>query len=510
MEKNELLCEENRKEIHAPRTPVFKTGVRAWRHIHEECGVFGMFPPKTEDVASLAYYGLYALQHRGQESAGIAVNDDGVFSVWRDVGLVSEALPRQRLQNLGLGSIVVGHVRYATTGSDAALNAQPLMINHFKGRMALAHNGNLTNSLELRRALEERGSIFHTTTDSEVIAYIIVQERLRTRSIEEAVRGAMDRLEGAYSLVISSPTKLIAARDPHGFRPLCMGRRPDGAVVFASESCALDAVGAVFQRDVRPGEIVTVGRDGIQSDTTHCGKVPRRLCVFEFIYFARPDSVIDGCSVTQARQRAGAFLAREHPVEADVVVGVPDSGLDAALGYAVESGIPYAMGFTKNKYIGRTFIAPTQAMREDGVNLKLNPVRSVVEGKRVVLVDDSIVRGTTCRRTIQMLRRAGAREIHMRVSAPPFVAPCYYGTDIDSPENLIANQHTVEEIARIIGVDSLGYLSLEHVKQLAGTGTEGFCTACFGGGYPTAVPGAGQKDRFSQKIGKQHMEGNSL
>ena len=473
------------------------------RHLHEECGVFGLFTPKTEDVAALAYYGLYALQHRGQESAGIAVNDDGVFSAWRDVGLVSEALPRDRLSSLGKGRIAVGHVRYATTGSDAALNAQPLIINHCKGRMALAHNGNLTNSMELRRALEEQGSIFHTTTDSEVIAYIIVRERLHTSSIEAAVCSAMDHLAGAYSLVISSPTKLIAARDPHGFRPLCMGRRPDGSVVFASESCSLDAVGAAFERDLLPGEVVTVGRDGIHSDTSHCGTAPRRLCVFELIYFARPDSVIDGCSVTQARQRAGAYLAQEHPVEADVVVGVPDSGLDAALGYAAASGIPYALGFTKNKYVGRTFIAPTQAMREDGVNIKLNPVRSAVEGKRVVLVDDSIVRGTTCRRTIEMLRRAGAREIHMRVSAPPFVAPCYYGTDIDSAENLIANQHTVEEIARIIGVDSLGYLSLEHVRQLTGTGDTGFCTACFGGGYPTAIPAAGQKNRFAQKIGEK-------
>ena len=362
------------------------------RHLHEECGVFGIFAPQNEDLAGLVYYGLYALQHRGQESAGIAINDDGVFSVWRDVGLVSEALPARRLEKLGQGSIAVGHVRYATTGSDAALNAQPLVINHFKGRMALAHNGNLTNSMELRRKLEERGSIFHTTTDSEVIAYEIVQQRLRTPSIEAAVCAAMDRLEGAYSLVISSPTKLIAARDPHGFRPLCMGRRPDGAVVFASESCALDAVGAAFERDLLPGEIVTVGRDGIHRDTSHCGTAPKRLCVFELIYFARPDSVIDGCSVTLARQRAGAFLAKEHPVEADVVVGVPDSGLDAALGYARASGIPYAMGFTKNKYVGRTFIAPTQTMRETGVSLKLNPIRSVVSGKRVVLVDDSIVR----------------------------------------------------------------------------------------------------------------------
>ncbi|BCK83987.1 amidophosphoribosyltransferase [Pusillibacter faecalis] len=475
---------------------------RRERHLHEECGVFGLFSPETADVASLAYYGLFALQHRGQESAGIAVNDDGVFSVWRGVGLAGEALPRQRLQSLGAGQIAVGHVRYATTGSDAALNAQPLMINHFKGRMALAHNGNLTNSMELRRMLEEQGSIFHTTTDSEVIAYLLVRERLRTPSIEAAVRSAMNDLEGAYSLVIASPTKLIAVRDPHGFRPLCMGRRPDGSVVFASESCALDAVGAVLERDIRPGEIVTVGRDGVHSDASHCDTVPRRLCVFEFIYFARPDSVIDGCSVTQARQQAGAFLAKEHPVEADVVVGVPDSGLDAALGYASASGIPYALGFTKNKYVGRTFLAPTQSLREDGVSFKLNPIRSVVKGKRVVLVDDSIVRGTTCRRMIDLLRRAGVREIHMRVSAPPFVSPCYYGTDIDSAEDLIATRHTVEEIARIIGVDSLGYLSLEHTGQLAGAGAEGFCTACFGGGYPTAVPSAGQKDRFSQKISR--------
>ena len=369
--------------------------------------------------------------------------------------------------------------------------------------MALAHNGNLTNSQQLRRELESRGSIFQTTTDTEAIAYIIVQERLSAPSIEDAVNAAMDRIEGAYSLVISSPTKLIAARDPHGFRPLCMGRMKDGAVVFASESCALDAIGARFERDVRPGEIVVVDKNGIKSLTAHCGKAPRSLCVFEFIYFARPDSVIDGSSVHVARQRAGAFLALEHPVQADVVVGVPDSGLDAALGYARQSGIPYGMGFIKNKYIGRTFIAPTQTMRENDVNIKLNPVRSVVEGKRVVLIDDSIVRGTTCRRTIDLLRRAGAKEIHMRVSAPPFVSECYYGTDIDSKENLIANHHTVEEIAKIIGVDSLGYLSLENVVKLADNTECGFCTACFGGGYPTAIPQDGGKDRFECKIGEK-------
>ena len=478
-------------------------GVIRERHIHEECGVFGVFARETADVASLAYYALYALQHRGQESAGIAVNDDGVFTAYRDVGLVSEVFPKERLQALGTGSIAVGHVRYGTTGSDNKRNVQPILVNHFKGRMALAHNGNLTNSQELRQKLESSGSIFHTTTDSEVIAYIIVQERLKTSSIEAAVSAAMGHIEGAYSLVISSPTKLIAVRDPHGFRPLCMGHLKDGSVVFASESCALDAIGAEFDRDILPGEIVVADKNGVRSDTSPCGKAEKRLCVFEFIYFARPDSVIDGSSVHIARQRAGAFLALEHPVQADIVIGVPDSGLDAAMGYARQSGIPYGMGFIKNKYIGRTFISPTQDLRENEVNIKLNPIRSVVEGKRVVLIDDSIVRGTTCRRTIDLLRKAGAKEIHMRVSAPPFVSECYYGTDIDDKNKLIANHHTVEEIAEIIGVDSLGYLSIEDVVKLADNTQGGFCTACFGGGYPTAVPQDSGKDRFECKISER-------
>ena len=478
-------------------------GVIRERHIHEECGVFGVFARETTDVASLAYYALYALQHRGQESAGIAVNDDGVFTAYRDVGLVSEVFPKERLQALGTGSIAVGHVRYGTTGSDNKRNVQPILVNHFKGRMALAHNGNLTNSQELRQKLESSGSIFHTTTDSEVIAYIIVQERLKTSSIEAAVSAAMGHIEGAYSLVISSPTKLIAVRDPHGFRPLCMGHLKDGSVVFASESCALDAIGAEFDRDILPGEIVVADKNGVRSDTSHCGKAEKRLCVFEFIYFARPDSVIDGSSVHIARQRAGAFLALEHPVQADIVIGVPDSGLDAAMGYARQSGIPYGMGFIKNKYIGRTFISPTQDLRENEVNIKLNPIRSMVEGKRVVLIDDSIVRGTTCRRTIDLLRKAGAKEIHMRVSAPPFVSECYYGTDIDDKNKLIANHHTVEEIAEIIGVDSLGYLSIEDVVKLADNTQGGFCTACFGGGYPTAVPQDSGKDRFECKISER-------
>ncbi len=472
------------------------------RHLHEECGVFGVRLPERGDVASLAYYALYSLQHRGQESAGIAVNDDGVIRAYRDVGLVGDVFPPERLASLGRGSIAVGHVRYGTTGSDNQRNVQPILVNHYKGRMALAHNGNLTNSHALRRELESQGSIFQTTTDSEVIAYLIVQERLRHPSIEAAVSAAMERLEGAYSLVISSPSKLIAIRDPHGFRPLCMGELRDGSVVFASESCALDAIGARFLRDLRPGEIVVADGKGLRSIETHCGKVPKSLCVFEFIYFARPDSVIDGSSVHVARQRAGAFLALEHPVQADVVIGVPDSGLDAALGYARQSGIPYGMGFIKNKYIGRTFISPTQALRESEVSIKLNPIRSVVARTRALLRDASTGRGTTRRRTIDLLRKAGAREIHMRVSAPPFVSECYYGTDIDDKDKLIATHHSVEEIAKIIGVDSLGYLSLENVVKLADS-TSGFCTACFGGGYPTALPEPGGKDRFECPISER-------
>ena len=475
------------------------------RHLHEECGVFGVYAKTRCDVAGLCYYALYALQHRGQESAGIVVNDDGVFHTYRDVGLVNEVFSAERLAALGEGNIAVGHVRYGTTGSDNKRNVQPIVVNHHKGRMALAHNGNLTNSQTLRAELESRGSIFQTTSDTEVISYIIVQERLTHGSIESAVEAAMDRIQGAYSLVLSSPGKLLAVRDPHGFRPLCMGEKADGSVVFASESCALDAVGAKFVRDILPGEIVVVDKTGLKSIKSHCGKADKHLCVFEFIYFARPDSVIDGSSVQTARQRAGAYLALEHPVQADIVVGVPDSGLDAALGYARQSGIPYGIGFIKNKYIGRTFISPTQTMRENEVHIKLNPIRSVVEGKRVVLIDDSIVRGTTSRRIVKLLRDAGAKEVHMRVSAPPFVAACYYGTDIDDPKKLIANNHSIPEIAELIGVDSLGYLSLDDAVKLADNTECGFCTACFGGGYPTEVPQGG-KDRFEYKISEKEQE----
>ena len=471
--------------------------------LHEECGVFGLYTHEPEAAAIHTYHAPYALQHRGQESAGIAINDDGVISSHKDVGLVSEVFPPDVLQNLGSGTITVGHVRYATTGNKSRTNAQPLVINHVKGSMVLAHNGNLTNAAELREKLELSGAIFHTTSDTEVIAYTITAQRLTAPSIEEAVDAAMDIIQGAYSLVLMSSTKLIAARDPNGFRPLCIGTMEDGGYVFASESCALDAIGAHFLRDVEPGEIVIADGNGLRSIRTHCNGRKSSLCVFEFIYFARPDSVIDGASVHEARLRAGAFLALEHPVQADIVIGVPDSGLDAAMGYARQSGIPYGIGFIKNKYIARTFIAPGQKSREDKVRIKLNPIASVVRGKRVVMIDDSIVRGTTSQRIVKLLRDAGAKEVHVRVSAPPFLHPCYFGTDIDSRDHLIACNHTTEEIAEIIGADSLGYLSVDSVHKLAvGCGCT-FCDGCFTGNYPVAVPETREKFRFETKLSQR-------
>ena len=469
--------------------------------IHEACGVFGVFAPGRMPLAATAYYGLFALQHRGQESCGIVVGDDGVFRAYKDAGLVGDVFTPRVIEELGEGNMVVGHVRYGTTGSSDRANAQPIVVNHIKGRMALAHNGNITNSAELRRELELGGSIFHTTSDTEVISYLITKERLTAPSIEEAVNRAVTRIKGAYSLVIMSPSKLIAVRDANGFRPLCYGRCEDGSYVVASESCALDAVGAAFIRDIKPGEIVVFTRDGIQTIEDHCGKAPESMCVFEYIYFARPDSVIEGCSVHSARLRAGAYLALEHPVQADVVVGVPDSGIDAAVGYARQSGIPYGIGLIKNKYIGRTFIAPGQSNREDKVRIKLNPVRSTLAGKRVVLIDDSIVRGTTSARLVKLIRDAGAKEIHMRVSAPPFLNPCYFGTDIDSRDMLIACQHSLEEIRDIIGVDSLGYLSVDSVRKIAAEGRcTGYCTGCFSGEYPAPIPEVTEKNKFERKL----------
>ena len=469
--------------------------------IHEECGVFGVYGEKAGDAAGLVYYGLYSLQHRGQESCGIVVNDDGVFTSHKGIGLVNEVFSRDVMSRFPVGKIAVGHVRYGTTGGCNLSNCQPIQVNHLKGKLALAHNGNLSNALPLRRELELSGAIFQSTSDTETIAYVITRERIAAPSIQAAVSRAMDRLEGAYSLVMMSSTKLIAVRDPHGFRPLCYGQMEDGTWVVASESCALSAVGARFQRDLLPGEILTFDSQGVHSDRSHCGRKQKRSCIFEYIYFARPDSVIEGVSVHASRLKAGEILAKTYPVEADIVIGVPDSGLDAALGYARASGIPYGIGLIKNKYIGRTFIVPGQDNRVDQVKIKLSPVESEVRGKRVVLIDDSIVRGTTSARIVRLLRGAGAKEIHMRISAPPFLFPCYYGTDIDSQEHLIACHHSVEEIAKIIGADSLGYLPVEDLGQLIGSGD--YCSACFSGGYPTPIPKDTRKDQFEQKLSQR-------
>jgi amidophosphoribosyltransferase len=474
--------------------------------LHDECGVFGVFLPDGQTgVAGMAYHALYALQHRGQESCGIAVNRDGVLTCHKDVGLVGDVFTAEVLGKLPEGSNAVGHCRYGTTGAQNRENAQPLLVNHLKGGMALCHNGNLVNARELRETLELGGAIFHTTSDSEVIAYTITQERLKAPSIEQAVLCAMRRIKGAYSLVLTSPTKLIAARDPHGFRPLCMGSLPEGGTVFASESCALDAVGAAFVRDIAPGEVVVADRGGVRSLSLNepCAS---SLCVFEFIYFARPDSVIDGSAVHTARLRAGAFLALEHPVQADVVVGVPDSGIDAAIGYARQSGIPYGVGFIKNKYVGRTFIQPGQAARQDAVRIKLNVVGATVKGKRVVLIDDSIVRGTTSARIVSLLREAGAKEVHMRLSAPPFTHPCYFGTDIDSTDHLIAAHHSVEEIRDLIGADSLGYLPVECLDKLPDRSSCGFCKGCFTGSYPVDPPAEAAKNKFETFLSQAETE----
>ena len=456
--------------------------------LHEECGVFGIYDSTGKtNMVSAVYSALYALQHRGQESCGIALNVDGVLTGYRDLGLVSEVFTPRVLADLPQDAkMATGHVRYATSGQRTRANAQPMVLHHCKGTMAICHNGNLTNAPQLRHKLEMNGSIFHGTSDTEVIGYLLTQNRLISPDIETAVCRTMEQIVGAYSLVIMTHTKLIAARDPNGFRPLCIGQLPDGSGwAFASESCALDAVGARFVRDVLPGEIVVAdAKTGeLRSITDHVGRPDTQMCVFEFIYFARPDSIIEGSSVHEARKQAGRFLAQEHPVEADVVIGVPDSGLDAALGYSEESGIPYGIGFIKNKYIGRTFIQGSQKQRENSVRIKLNVISSTVKGKRVVLVDDSIVRGTTSARIIKLLRDAGAAEVHFRVSAPPFKYPCYFGTDIPDQKLLVATGRTVEQINEVIGADTLGYLSTDHVVRLAKNASCGFCTACFTGEY---------------------------
>lgn len=458
--------------------------------LHEECGVFGMYDFDGADVASTIYYGLFALQHRGQESCGIAVSDTngpkGKVLSYKGMGLVNEVFAPENLEQMK-GDIGVGHVRYSTAGSSTRENAQPLVLNYVKGTLALAHNGNLINAPQLRKELEYTGAIFQTTIDSEVIAYYIARERLNSQSAEEAVRRACQRLKGAYALVVASPRKLIGARDPYGFKPLCIGKR-DNSYIITSETCALDTIGATFVRDVLPGEVVTISPEkGIESDMTMAlPKEKEARCIFEYIYFARPDSHIDGVSVYASRIKAGKFLAQDSPVEADLVTGVPESGNAAALGYSLASGISYGTAFVKNGYVGRTFIKPKQSSRESSVQVKLNVLREAVAGKRVIMIDDSIVRGTTSDRIVRMLRDAGATEVHVRISSPPFLWPCYFGTDIPAREQLIAYNRTIEEIRQIIGADSLGYLGIDRLKEMA----EGLpiCTGCFTGKYPMEPP----------------------
>lgn len=466
--------------------------------IHEECGVFGIFNREAEsvDTARCVYYALYALQHRGQEACGIAVNDGNLISLYKDLGLVHEVFDEKILSGMK-GSIAIGHARYSTTGGNNRRNIQPLGVDYIKGSLVIAHNGNVSNAALLRQELEQQGAVFQCTSDTEVIAFLIAKERLTANSVEEAVARVAPRLEGSFSLLVMSPKKLIALRDPKGMRPLCMGHLGKSPV-FASESCALDSIGASFDRDVRPGELIVVDESGervmesgINPDASKCA-----LCVFEHIYFARPDSVIDGQSVYQARLEAGRILARSHPVQTDLVIGVPDSGLAAAIGFAQESGIPYGEGLVKNRYIGRTFIQPTQNGRESAVSIKLSALRRSVEGKRVVMIDDSIVRGTTMRQIVDLLKKAGATEVHVRISAPEFLWPCYYGTDIDDRSQLASVKFTHEELTERIGADSLGFLPLAQVKEIAKDSKLNFCTACFSGDYPYPVPTHADKTAF--------------
>ncbi len=455
--------------------------------LKEECGVFGAYDFDGEDVASYIYYGLFALQHRGQESAGISVTktseDCKNVNFHKGQGLVNEVFDKKTLNSLK-GNLGVGHVRYSTAGGLGIECAQPFVIHYIKGILSMAHNGNLTNGTELKNELAMTGAIFQTTTDSEVIAYLIARERLHTLSIEDAVKSATQKLQGAFSLVVSSPAKLIGARDRFGFRPLCIGKK-DNTYFLSSESAALDTVGAEFIRDVEPGEIVTI-KDG-KIESHYFAKADEKArCIFEYIYFARTDSCIDGQSVYSSRVKAGELLAKNYPVEADLVVGVPESGLAAAVGYSQASGIAYGMAFYKNSYVGRTFIKPKQNERTSGVQVKLNVITEVVKGKRVVMVDDSIVRGTTIRNIVKMLKDAGALEVHVRVSSPPFRHPCYYGTDVPSKENLVAVNHSIEEIRKSINADSLGYLDKEDLPKLC-PGL-GFCDACFTGEYKGGIP----------------------
>jgi len=447
-------------------------------HFHDHCGVFGVFG--HEEAAKLAYLGLYALQHRGQESAGIVSSDGGELYLHRAMGEVEEIFTPAVLNTLP-GNLAIGHTRYSTAGDKALLNAQPIMIDCNKGKVALGHNGNLTNAAEWRRKLEHRGSIFQTNSDTEVIVHLLA--RSQARNLSGALGDALNQVEGAYSLLVLTPDELYAVRDPRGFRPLNLGKLGDAWLV-ASETCAFDLLNAQYVREIQPGEMVRISRSGIES-IRFAPEKPHQQCIFEHVYFSRPDSIIFGRSVNESREALGRLLAQEHPVDADIVVPVPDSGVPAAIGYALESGIPFRMGLIRNHYIGRTFIEPSQAIRNFGVKLKLNPIRGLLEGKRVILVDDSLVRGTTSRKIVRMVREVGAKEVHVRISCPPTISPCYYGVDTPTREELIASSSTPEQICKFLGADSLGYVSLANLKRAVNDTRESYCTSCYTGNYPT-------------------------
>ncbi len=461
--------------------------------LREECGVVAIH--SHPEAPTLAYLGLHALQHRGQESAGIAASDGEQIRMHKAMGLVGEIFTADVLGRLP-GTQAIGHTRYSTSGDSALLNAQPIMVECNKGQIAVAHNGNLVNAPEIRARLERDGSIFQTNSDTEVILHLIAHSR--EQSLADAIADALRRIEGAFSLVLMTRDRVFAVRDPRGFRPLSMGRiaapssTQKDTIVFASETTAFDLIGAEYEREVKPGELVVAGPEGMQS-RFYAPAMPQSSCIFEHVYFARPDSVVFGRSVNQSREAMGRQLAREAPVDADIVVPVPDSGVPAAIGYAQESGLPFTIGLIRSHYVGRTFIEPEQRVRDFGVKLKLNPVRSVIEGKRIVLIDDSIVRGTTSRKIVRMLRNAGAREVHMRISCPPTISPCYYGVDTPTKDQLIAANKNVEQIRQFLGADSLAYLSLEGLKQAAGEGEQTtYCTACYTGEYPTNFVDVGE------------------
>lgn len=466
--------------------------------IHDECGVFGIFGNDTTDIIDETYLALYALQHRGTLGAGIAINDNGNMSVVKGFGVVPEALPEKELSRLKKAKIALGHVRHTTASvANDRTSIQPLLMRYVNGQLSLALNGALTNYSELREHLHRGGAIFQSNSDIEVIAYIIAQERLKTASIEEAVLNAMDKIKGAYSMVMMAPSRLIGVRDPRGFRPLCIGKLGENYII-TSESCVFDSLGGEFVRDVEPGEMVVIDDEGVHSYKNNCGG-KTSLCLFEFVYFARPDSVLDGMCVNIARQRAGVELAKEHPVEADMVCAVPDCGIDAAIGYSMESGIQYGVGLVKNRFIGRAH-NNRKKHAQYNLRIKLNAMKSNVQGKRIVLIDDSIVKGETSKHIVSMLKKAGAKEVHLRISSPPFKHPCYFGTDIDSTDNLIAAHKSIDEMCAEIGADSLGFLSINGLHKIADECKIDFCDACFSGDYPIEASRQSHEDKYSKKL----------